>query len=103
MSNRAYNLKIKQTTTADRSQNVKGTPKIKFRGELMLRGQMRTRTVVAQGQAAELISGMLRKGNNLELRCLFENAPGTEEGKRGGPGEQVPGGGTGDGHAGSSP
>ena len=50
----------------------------------MLRGQLRTRTVVAQGKAAELISGMLRKGNNLELRCLFENAPGTEEGKRGG-------------------
>ena len=84
MSNRAYNLKIKQITTAERSENVKGTPKIKFRGELMLRGQLRTRTVVAQGKAAELISGMLRKGNNLELRCLFENAPGTEEGKRGG-------------------
>jgi len=84
MSNRAYNLKIKQTTTADRSTTAAGTSMIKFRGELTIRGQVRTRTVVAQGKAAELISGMLRKGNNLELRCLFENAPANEDGKRGG-------------------
>ena len=84
MSNRAYNLKIKQTTTAERSENVKGTQKIKFRGELMLRGQMRTRTVVAQGKAAELISGMVRKNATMDLRVLFERAPSTEEGQRGG-------------------
>ena len=84
MSNRAYNLKIKQTNTAERSTTANGTSMIKFRGELTLRGQTRTRTVVAQGKAAELISGMLRKGNDLELRCLFENAPANEDGKRGG-------------------
>ena len=84
MANRAYNMTIKQITTAERSNNANGTPKIKFRGELTLRGETRTRTVVAQGKAAELISGMLRKGNNLELRCLFENAPANEDGKRGG-------------------
>ena len=84
MSNRAYNLKIKQTTTAERSENANGTPKIKFRGELTLRGETRTRTVVAQGKAAELISGMVRKGNSMDLRCVFDRAPGTEEGKQGG-------------------
>ena len=84
MSNRAYNMTIKQITTAERSENANGTPKIKFRGELTLRGETRTRTVVAQGKAAELITGMVRKGNDLELRCLFENAPANEDGKRGG-------------------
>ena len=84
MSNRAYNLKIKQTTTAVRSTTASGKDQVKFTGELTLRGKTRSRTVVAQGKAAELINGMLRKGNNLELRCLFENAPGNEEGKRGG-------------------
>ena len=84
MANRAYNMTIKQITTAERSNNANGTPKIKFRGELTLRGETRTRTIVAQGKAAELISSMVRKGNSMDLRMVFENAPSTEEGKRGG-------------------
>ena len=84
MSNRAYNMTIKQITTAERSENANGTPKIKFRGELTLRGETRTRTVVAQGKAAELITGMVRKGNSMDLRVLFERAPANEDGKRGG-------------------
>ena len=81
---KGYNLTIKQLTTAERSTTASGTAQIKFRGELTLRGETRERTVVAQGKAAEAISGMLRKGNELALRCLFERAPATEEGKRGG-------------------
>lgn len=84
MSQKAYNFTVKQTDTAVRSQTSKGTQQIKFRGELTLRGQTRTRTIVAQGKAAELISGMVRKGNSMDLRCVFERAPGTEEGKQGG-------------------
>tara|TARA_B100000929_G_scaffold110078_2_gene87220 strand:- start:3173 stop:3472 length:300 start_codon:yes stop_codon:yes gene_type:complete len=84
MANRAYNMTIKQITTAERSNNANGTPKIKFRGELTLRGETRTRTVVAQGKAAELISGMVRKNATMDLRVLFERAPSTEEGQRGG-------------------
>ena len=84
MSQKAYNFAVKQTTTAERSTTSKGTKQIKFRGELTLRGETRTRTVVAQGKAADLISGMLRKGNVLDLRVVFDRAPGTEEGKKGG-------------------
>ena len=84
MNKKAYNFTVKQTTTAERSTTASGTKQIKFRGELTLRGETRTRTVVAQGKAAELISGMLRKGNELDLRCVFDNAPGAEEGKKGG-------------------
>ena len=84
MNNRAYNLKMKQTNTAVRTTTKSGKPQIKFTGELTLRGETRTRTVVAQGKAADLISGMVRKGSELELRCLFENAPANEDGKRGG-------------------
>lgn len=84
MSNRAYNLKIKQTTTAVRSTTASGKQQIKFTGELTLRGKTRSRTVVAQGAAAEMIDGMVRKGSELELRCLFDRAPANEDGKRGG-------------------
>ena len=84
MSKKAYNFTVKQITTAERSTIANGTSKIKFRGELTLRGETRTRTIVAQGKAAELISSMVRKGNSMDLRMVFENAPSTEEGKRGG-------------------
>ena len=84
MSKKAYNFTVKQITTAERSTIANGTSQIKFRGELTLRGETRTRTVVAQGKAAELISGMVRKNATMDLRVLFERAPSTEEGQRGG-------------------
>ena len=84
MANRAYNMTIKQITTATRSTTASGKDQIKFTGELTLRGETRQRTVVAQGKAAELITGMVRKGNSMDLRVLFERAPANEDGKRGG-------------------
>lgn len=84
MSNRAYNLTVKQTTTAERSTTASGTNQVKFRAELTLRGKTRTRTVVAQGKAAEAINGLLRKGNSFAVRALFERAPSNDEGKQGG-------------------
>lgn len=80
----AYNLKIRQTTEAVRSVTASGTDQIKFRGEVMIRGQLRTRTVVAQGKAAALIDSMVGEGNELSLRGLFDRAPANEEGTRGG-------------------
>jgi len=80
----AYNLKIRQTTAAVRSVTASGTDQIKFRGELTIRGKLRTRTVVAQGKAAALIEGMVGEGNELSLRGLFDRAPANEGGDRGG-------------------
>ena len=84
MTNKAYNLAITQLNTASKAPNSKGTAKITFRGKVMLRGREVERTVVAQGAAADKISGMVRKGASLNLRCLISEAPGQEEGKKGG-------------------
>ncbi len=83
-SKRAYNFNVTQTTDADVGQNAKGTAKIKFTGEFQLRGKTVSRTILAQGKAAELVRDMIGKGNVLGLRCVFDHAPGAEEGKRGG-------------------
>jgi hypothetical protein len=84
MTDRAYNVVAKQITTAKKGVNAKGTAKITFRAKLTVGGREIERTVVAQGAAAALISGKLRKGNELPLRVLFERAPANEDGKRGG-------------------
>ena len=81
---RGYNLAVNQLTTANRSKNVNGRDKITFRGKTTVGGREIERTFVAQGKAAELISGMVRKGNTLNLRVIFERAPSNEDGKRGG-------------------
>ena len=80
---KGYNFEIEQLTTANRRENSNGTPKITFRGKLIIRGRETERTVVAQGKAAELITGMVRKGNKLNLRVVFKNAV-NEDGSRGG-------------------
>ena len=84
MSTKAYNVTVKQTETAVRSVTASGTAQVKFRGEAMIRGELRTRTVVAQGKAAALIEGMVGEGNELSLRGLFDRAPANEGGDRGG-------------------
>lgn len=84
MSDKAYNVTATQLTTASKGKNVKGTKKITFRAALTVGGRAIERTVIAQGAAADLISGMLRKGSELSLRVLFERAPANENGKRGG-------------------
>ena len=84
MSNKAYNVTAVQTATAVRTVIGSGTKQIKFRADVTVRGKVVSRTIVAQGKAADLISGMVRKGNTLNLRCVFERAPANEDGKRGG-------------------
>jgi len=84
MSTKAYNVTVKQTETAVRSVTASGTAQVKFRGEALIRGELRTRTVVAQGKSADLISGNLRKGTEHNLRVLFQRAPANEDGQRGG-------------------
>ena len=84
MSNKAYNVVLTQTTTANKGKNAKGTAKITFRAKGTVGGREIERTVVAQGAAADLIKGMVRKGAELSLRVLFERAPANEDGSKGG-------------------
>lgn len=84
MNARAYNLTLTQLTTASKGTNAKGTAKITFRAKGTVGKREVERTVVAQGAAADLIKGMVRKGATLELRCLFERAPANEDGSKGG-------------------
>ena len=81
---RAYNVALTQTTTASKGVNAKGTSKITFRAKGTVGGREIERTVVAQGAAAELIRGMVRKGAALNLRVLFDRAPANEDGSKGG-------------------
>ena len=88
MSTKAYNVVATQLTTASKGTNSKGTAKITFRAKLIVgkgdKAREIERTVVAQGAAAELIRGMVRKGNELKLRVLFERAPANDDGSKGG-------------------
>ncbi len=81
---KGYNLSITpKDGTIDTTPTAAGTKKIKFRGTLTLRGKERERTVVAQGKAAEAIEGKIVAGEAISLRVLFDNAPSSEEGKKG--------------------
>lgn len=82
-NNQAYNFTVKQLTTAEKGKTSTGTDKIKFRGELTLRGRTVERTIVAMGKAAQLISQNMRKGTSHELRCVFNRAPANEGGQGG--------------------
>jgi hypothetical protein len=84
MTARAYNIVATQLTTAKKGKNAKGTSKITFRAKATVGGREIERTVVAQGAAADLISGMVRKGSELKLRVLFERAPANDDGSKGG-------------------
>jgi len=84
MSNKAYNIVATQLTTASRGKNANGKNKITFRAKATVAGREIERTVVAQGDAAELLTGKLRKGNTLPLRVLFERAPANDDGSKGG-------------------
>lgn len=85
---KAYNVVLKQISTAEKSQNANGKAKIKFRATMKLRRNNveRTveRTVVAQGKSADLIINNMRKGNTHKLRVLFERSPANDDGTKGG-------------------
>ena len=84
MSNKGYNVTVNQLTTAKKGTNANGKAKISFRGKMTVGGREVERTFLAQGAAADLISGMVRKGAELALRVIFERAPANDQGGRGG-------------------
>lgn len=84
MSNKAYNFAIVPVAAAVKSTTSTGKNQIKFRGTLTMRGREIERTVVAQGAAADLIKGMIKKGKSVDLRCVINRAPANEDGTKGG-------------------
>lgn len=84
MTNKAYNVVASQLTSAVKAKNVNGKDKVTFRAKLTVGGREIERTVVAQGAAADLLKGKLRKGSDVALRVMFETAPANDGGKRGG-------------------
>lgn len=84
MTTKAYNVVVRQLTTAEKAVTATGKDKIKFRGKMTVGGREIERTVVAQGAAAALLTGKLRKGTDIALRCVFERAPANDDGSKGG-------------------
>jgi hypothetical protein len=80
---KAYNFDVKQVETAFKGKNANGKTLVRFKGELVIGGKTVKRTISAQGEAADLIIGKLRKGNTLALRCIFERAPANDNGRGG--------------------
>lgn len=82
-SQRAYNYDVEQLTTAERTTLSNGTKQVKFRAKLTIRGEIKERTVIAQGKAVDLLTGKLRKGNKFGLRVVFNRAPANDNGRGG--------------------
>lgn len=80
---KAYNITVTPISDVDSTPNAKGTPKLKFRAKVTLRGRETERTVVAQGAAVAKIDGKIVAGEPVALRVLFSNAPANDEGKGG--------------------
>lgn len=84
MSQKAYNVTVKQLNTASKSKTASGAEMIKFRASMTVGGRQIERTVVAMGKAAEDIRANVRKNNEFAIRALFSRAPANENGQRGG-------------------
>lgn len=80
---KGYNIKMTPVTAPEASTIATGTAQVKFRAKMTLRGRETELTVMAQGKSVEFVDGV-EVGNETTLRCLFEEAPAAEEGKRGG-------------------
>jgi hypothetical protein len=83
MSNKAYNITVTPVATAERKKTSTGKDMIKFRASLEVRGRTVERTVIAQGNAAAQMKGLVRKGRAVAVRALFERAPANDAGKGG--------------------
>ena len=83
MKSKAYNFTVRQLTSAEKSVTASGTDQVKFRGKLTVGGREIERTIVAQGAAADLLKGKLRKGTDIDLRVMFSRAPSNDNGKGG--------------------
>lgn len=81
---KAYNVKATPLARATTSTMATGKKQIKFRATMTVRGKLVERTIIAQGAAADLVKGMIKKGQEVALRVLFERAPANDDSKRGG-------------------
>lgn len=83
-SKQAYNLTLTPLGEIDTTPTLSGTKKMKFRASYVTKGKTVERTVVAQGKAADKIDGIVKTGEPVALRCIFDRAPANDDGKPGG-------------------
>ena len=81
-SKRAYNMNVTVNEVSE-TTNSNGTPFIRAKVGVTIRGKAVVRTLVAQGKAANDVRAALVQGASSKIRCLFDNVP-TEDGKEGG-------------------
>ena len=82
MNGKAYNLKLTATEIEDKI-DTRDAPYIAAKVSVKLNGEIRTRTLIAQGKARDAIKDVLIVGEEVAIRCLFSNAT-NDEGKKGG-------------------
>lgn len=81
---KAYTITLTPKGEIDTTPNSAGTPKMRFRATYTAQGQQKERTVLAQGKAVEAVKDMIKVGEPVALRVIFDNAPANDEGKKGG-------------------
>lgn len=84
MSNKAYNFVATPVGEIDTTPSASGKPKLRFRATVNIRGREVTRTVVAQGAAAEKLNGKVETGVAVGIRALIDHAPANDGAARGG-------------------
>lgn len=80
---KAYTVTLTPKGEIDTTPSASGTQKLKFRATYTAQGQEKERTVLAQGKAAEAIANVIKVGEAVALRVMFDRAPGND-GKPGG-------------------
>ena len=81
-STKAYNLDVNvQSVTT--STTTTGTPMLRAKVGLKLRGRDVTRTLIAQGKAFEAVKDAIVEGANTKVRALFARVQ-NEDGSEGG-------------------
>ena len=68
---RAYNMSVNVLSVTE-TVNANGKPLIKSKVGVKIRGRDTTRTLMAQGAAAEAVRAVLVEGQSAKVRCLFD-------------------------------
>lgn len=70
-SGKGYNMNLK-VLSVETPTNSKGEEYIRAKVEGKIRGEMRPRTLIAQGKAADAVRDILIAGEEAKVRVLFE-------------------------------
>ena len=79
----AYNLTL-DVGAVDLKQNTKGTPFLRAKVSVTVRGECKTRTLIASGAAYEAVRAVITPGaKGARVRCLFEHVEANDNGEKG--------------------